>query len=136
MWCLWHQYYMILTASTITHDTDASMGTSTDTNTMPLYNHVNMTNAMVPLMVSSASWGRKHVIAMYMSKSICISHMYKFIHVHISDNNVTRNTAIHASHITGRCPWINMLHTSHIYVPIYYYCGLHTDPTLLHIQVQ
>ena len=45
---------------------------------------------------------------------------------------MTRNTDRHTFYIIGICPWTNMPPTSHIYVPLHYYCGLHIDLTLLH----
>ena len=57
---------MIPMASPMAHDTDASTGTNTGTKShiILLNNHLNMTNAMVSLMVSSTSCDRKHVTAM------------------------------------------------------------------------
>ena len=37
-------------------------------------------------------------------------------------NNVTRSTGVHTFHITG------MPTTLYIYVPLHFYCSLHTDP--------
>ena len=38
---------------------------------------------------------------------------------------------IHTFHITDICSWTNIPATLHIYEPLYDYCSLHTDPTLL-----
>ena len=63
MWCHWYQWHMTLLP--------ANTGTSTGTkNHISLNNHLNMTNAMISLMVPLASNDKKHVIAMYLPKSI------------------------------------------------------------------
>ena len=60
-----------------------STGTSTGTKShiIPLNNHLNMMNAMMSLMVTSASCDSKHIIAKYVSKLIC---PLNAIHVPIS----------------------------------------------------
>ena len=106
------------------HDTDTSTSASSGikSHKLPLNNHLHKINAVVSLMPPSASYDRKHVIAMYAPKpnmpleyhikphvpngscthetaiSIYASYEPKAI------NNVTRNTDIHACHITGICP--------------------------------
>ena len=44
-------------------------------------------------------------------------------------NNMTRNTGIHTFHIIDTCFWTIMPTAIHIYVPLHYYCSLHTDGT-------
>ena len=58
----------------MTHDTDASTGTSTGIKSYKilLNNHLNMTNAMVTLMALSASCDRKCFIAMHVQKIMSI----------------------------------------------------------------
>ena len=62
-------------APSMAHATDARTGTSTESqsNIIPLNNHLKMTGAMVP----SVSCDEKHVIAIYMSKLICPQMLHK-----------------------------------------------------------
>ena len=51
----------------------------------------------------------------------------------VTTNNVTRDSGKHTCHIIGIWPRTNMTGTLHIYILLYVYCRLHTDPTLLQI---
>ena len=57
------------------NDTDVSIGTGTKSHIIPLNNHLNMLNAIVSLMATSAC-DRKHVIAMYVPK---MGHLCQYI---------------------------------------------------------
>ena len=81
---------MMPMALQMAHDTDArtSIRTGTNGQIMPLNIHLNITNAMVSMMASSASCDKKHATAMYMLKTnmslkCYISHIYQLVHVHI-----------------------------------------------------
>ena len=78
----------------------------------------------------------------YAPQMLYISHICQIIHVHMNNyvniyascgpiamNSVMGKTCIHTFHIIGICPWTNMTPTSHIYVPLHYYCGPHTNPS-------
>ena len=56
-------------------------------------------------------------------------HLYLHAYNLTAINSVTRNTAIHTFHIIGIYPGTNMPTTLHIFVPLHYYCTLHTDCT-------
>ena len=121
--CHWVQHHMIPMELHMEHDTDASIGTTTDTKSyvIPLNNHPNKGNVMMSLTAQSASCDRKHVTAMCMSISKMsvkchISYMCKLVHVHMRQlcpyitsyecnaiSNLTRKNDIHTFHINGAC---------------------------------
>ena len=69
--CHLHQHPMTPMALSMAHDTDASTSISSwhKKSLILPNNHPHMTNAMVPLMVLSATCDRKHVIARYVPKN-------------------------------------------------------------------
>ena len=88
-----HQHNIRPVASSVADYTDASTGTSTTIKSLiiPLNNHLNMTNAMVSLMMPSASCYREHGIAMDVAKmnmplKCHIFHICQILHRQIQDN--------------------------------------------------
>ena len=105
-------------ADSMPHDTVASAGTNTGTKShiIPLNNHLNMTNATITLMTQSASYDRKHIMAMYMHRTNVPlkCHTCQLVQVHditmsvympyvCAINNVTMNTGTHKVQIIGIC---------------------------------
>ena len=90
---------MIQVALSMKHDTYASTTTSTGTSshTIPLNNHVNKTYSVLSMVASLVSCDRKHITAIYITKTnmpikcnIC-----KLVHAQIWDNGVSIHTHCH-----------------------------------------
>ena len=121
---------------------------------MPLNNCLYIINIMLSLVAPSASCDRKHAIVMYMQKLSCSSNVANKWQLWIRScaHETTLSVYMLLMNPKQSTMWQETLvyiyfkllayapkqicPPQQTFVPLHYYCGLHIDPTLLHIQVQ